>query len=58
MEQIINWFLTNWVTLLLIIENVILLIGYIVKLTKTEADDNWLLGVIEFLKKLGLYKKE
>ena len=58
MDQIINWFLINWQTLLLIINSALLLIGYVVKLTPTQTDDNWLSRVIEFLKKLSLYKEQ
>jgi cytochrome b subunit of formate dehydrogenase len=58
MDQIVNWFLTNWQTILLIINTAVLLLHYIVKLTKTQADDNWLAKVIEFLKKLSLYKEQ
>jgi len=57
MEQIINWFLTNWPIILLIIENFVLLLTYITKLTKNIEDDNWVVKFKMFLIKLGLLKE-
>lgn len=55
-EQIINWFAINWLTILSIISYVISGAALIVKLTPTPNDDNFLAKVIEILKKLALYK--
>lgn len=57
MEQIINWVLTNWPIILLIIENFVLLLTYITKLTKNIEDDNWVVKFKMFLIKLGLLKE-
>jgi uncharacterized membrane protein len=58
MEQIINWFITNWTIILLAVENLVLLLVAISKLTKSTADDAWVIKFKEILKKLGLYKGE
>jgi cytochrome b subunit of formate dehydrogenase len=58
MEQIVNWFLINWSIILLIIENIVLLLTYVVKLTKNTEDDNWVARLKEFLIKLGLLKNQ
>jgi hypothetical protein len=56
MQDIINWFVTNWQVLLNIISYVVLAASLIVKLTPTPNDDTWFEKVINILKKLALYK--
>jgi len=52
MEQIINWFLTNWPILALIVENIIIVLGLIVKLTKSTEDDIWVAKLKEFWERI------
>ena len=53
-----DWLVNNWQTVLLIITSIVTLASIIVKLTPTPADDAILAKVINFLKVVGLYKKE
>ena len=53
-----DWLVNNWQTVLLIITSIVTLASIIVKLTPTPADDAILAKVINFLKVIGLYKKE
>ncbi len=52
-----EWLISNWEVVLLIITSVVTLASLIVKLTPTPADDAVLAKVINFLKVIGLYKK-
>ena len=53
-----DWVLENWQTILLIVTSVITLASVIVKITPTPADDAVLAKIIDFLKVIGLYKKD
>lgn len=58
MEQILNWFLANGKIILDIIAYIIAASSLIVKLTPTPQDDTILAKIVDFLKKLSLYKEQ
>lgn len=53
-----DWIAENWTVILLIITSIVTLASIIVKLTPTPNDDAVLAKIINFLKVIGLYKKE
>ena len=52
-----DWIVSNWDTVLLIVTSIVTLASLIVKLTPTPKDDAILAKIINFFKVIGLYKK-
>lgn len=48
---IVEWFKTNWVTIVDVVAKIIAVASIIVKFTPTLKDDNALLAIIKFLSK-------
>lgn len=53
-----DWLMENWQTVLLVVTSAVTLASVIVKLTPTPKDDAALASIINFLKVIGLYKKD